>query len=167
MKKQHVSFMKTELQKRKGVYLLLALWSPWKIHEGEAHLGNDQCHHFPLRHLVVVGLQGECLDPGLPRSHHLWILKKEDGEFKEHISQCFYLDLSGWLENLARHSCQSKMMHWEPLSVDRLLHRSNAFWKSHTDCIWNPVLYAKFRTCFIHLEACFILSLWNQVTKHH
>lgn len=76
---------KTELE----FYLLLALWSPWKIHEGEAHLWSDQCHHFPLRHLVAAGLQGGFLYPGLPGSHHLWILKTEDSEFKEHILQCF------------------------------------------------------------------------------
>lgn len=80
------SWRKTELQNIR-VYLLLALWSPWKIHEGEAHLWSDQCHHFPSRHLVVAGLQGGFLYPCLPRSHHLWILKTEDSEFKEHISQ--------------------------------------------------------------------------------
>lgn len=71
-----------------GVYLLWALWSPWKSHGGEAHLWSAQCHRSPWRHLVAAGLQGGFLYPDLPGSHHLWILKMEDSEFKEHLLQC-------------------------------------------------------------------------------
>lgn len=45
---------------------------------------------------------------------------------KSIFGNVFNLDLSGWLGNLARHRCQSKVMHWESLSADRLFHRALA-----------------------------------------